>query len=217
MWNEPNYIGALKPQRGAKNKIVSPALYTAILNRGFNEIQGVEKEYSITMHVLGGAMNRGFGGAGSIPPLKFLEGMKKAKAKFDIASLHPYPRTGRAGFEDVVKAPNITVANLKFYEKTLDRLWPAKRYEIWLTEYGAQTHPDKYGATPDGQQRFVKTALKRLINKHPRVTHLIWFMIRDEPADIIGRSDKWQSGLRLNDGTPKPAYQTWVDTIASVL
>ena len=216
MWNEPNYIGALRPQR-IRKKIVSPAIYAGILNRGFAEIQTVEAELNIRMDVLGGAMNRGFGGAGSIPALKFLQGMKKAKAKFDIASLHPYPLTGRAGVDDGAKAPNITLANFRKYERELDRLWPAKRYTIWLTEYGAQTQPDRYGATLEGQQRFVKTAIGRLVKRHPRVTHLVWFLLRDEAVELPGESDNWQSGLRGSDGVVKPAYQTWVDTVASLL
>ncbi len=216
MWNEPNYVGALRPQRKGK-KIVSPATYTAILNRGYTEILAVERELGVKMDVLGGAMNRGFGGQGSVPALKFLQGMKKAKARFDIASIHPYPLTGRAGFNDRTKAPNITLSNFKAYEKELRRLWPAKKYKIWLTEYGAQTQPDRYGATPAKQAAFVKTVITRLVKRHPRVTHLVWFLLRDEEVEARGQSDKWQSGLRGLDGTPKPAYQTWIDTVGRLL
>jgi len=212
MWNEPNYIGALRPQRVGK-KVVSPGLYTAILNRGYREIRAVEALLGVNLNVLGGAMNRGFGGAGSISALVFLRGMRAAGARFDTASIHPYPLTGKKGFEDGTKAPNVTLANFKTFEKELDRLWPRKRYRIWITEYGAQTQPDRYGATLDGQQRFVKKALTRLVTKHPRVTHLIWFLVRDEAVELPGESDNWQSGLRDSVGAAKPAYQTWVDTI----
>ena len=109
MWNEPNYIGALRPQRKA-GKPISPTTYTGILNTGYAEIGRVERERKLKLDVLGGAMNRGFGGEGSISPLIFLRGMKKAKATFDIASLHPYPITGRVGFNDGTLAPNITLS-----------------------------------------------------------------------------------------------------------
>jgi hypothetical protein len=162
-------------------------------------------------------MNRGFGGQGSISALVFLRGMRQAGAKFDTASIHPYPLTGRKGFEDGTKAPNVTLANFKAFERELDRLWPRKHYDIWITEYGAQTQPDRYGATPDGQARFVTKALKRLVTQHPRVSHMIWFLVEDEAVELPGESDNWQSGLRDADGNAKPAYQAWLDAVGSLL
>ena len=48
MWNEPNYIGALRPQRAGKGGKpgvpVSPTTYTGILNAGYAEIGRVERE-----------------------------------------------------------------------------------------------------------------------------------------------------------------------------
>jgi hypothetical protein len=216
MWNEPNYIGALRPQR-IGNKVVSPKIYTDILNAGYRAIGDVEKAFGVQMDVLGGSMNRGFGGAGSIPALKFLRGMKEARAKFDIASLHPYPITGKAGMNDRSRSPNITLTNYGDYEKELDKLWPAKRYKVWFTEYGAQSTPDRYGASPNGQAAFVKTALKKVIKKHPRVQALVWFLVRDEAVELPGESDNWQSGLRDESGNAKPAYQAWVDTVTTLL
>jgi hypothetical protein len=210
MWNEPNYIGALRPQRKAGVPI-SPTTYTGILNTGYAEIARVERERKIKLDVLGGAMNRGFGGEGSISPLIFLRGMKKAKATFDIASLHPYPTTGRVGFNDGTLAPNITLFNIGDYLKELDRLWPSKRYRVWLTEYGQQSKPDRYGSTLTGQANFVRTAMAKL-KKTPRISVLIWFLIRDEPVEARGRSDQWQSGLRTVKGAKKPSYGAWQAT-----
>ena len=45
--------------------------------------------------------------------------------------------------------------------KELDRLWPTKRYQVWLTEYGAQSKPDRYGATLTGQANFVHAGLAK--------------------------------------------------------
>ena len=103
VWNEPNYIGALRPQRPARAASrgpVSPTTYTALLNGAYAELGRVERERRVQLDVLGGSMNRGFAGPGSVAPLVFLRGMRKAGARFDIASLHPYPLTGRVGFTD---------------------------------------------------------------------------------------------------------------------
>jgi hypothetical protein len=207
MWNEPNYIGALRPQRKA-GKPTSPALYASILNAGYAEISRVEREKKLKLQVLGGAMNRGFRGEGSVAPLIFLRGMKAAKATFDLASLHPYPLTGRLGFADGTQAPQITLHNIGDYFKELDRLWPSKRYRVWLTEYGVQSRPDRYGATLTGQATFVRLALQK-IRKTPRISGLIWFLIRDEAIEKRGESDNWQSGLRTVGDGMKPSYRAW--------
>jgi len=216
MWNEPNYIGALRPQRQG-NKVVSPKIYTRILNRGYKEITAVEKAQRIKLNVLGGAMNRGFGGKGSVAALVFLRGMKAANAKFDIATVHPYPPTGVEGLDDGTIAPNITLANFGEYVKELDKLWKPKKYPIWITEFGAQTDPDRNGASYADQAKFVRLSLKRFATKFPRVKQLIWFMLRDEPLEKPGQSDKWQSGLRDVNGAKKPSYNAWVQTIQQIL
>ena len=46
-----------------------PPIYTGILNAGYKAIGEVERAFGVQMDVLGGSMNRGFGGAGSIPAL----------------------------------------------------------------------------------------------------------------------------------------------------
>ena len=44
----------------------------------------------------------------------------------------------------------------------------------------------------------------------PRISTLIWFLIRDEPVEPRGQSDRWQSGLRVLGGGAKPAYGAWL-------
>ena len=92
--------------------------------------------------------------------------MKKAKAKFDIASLHPYPITGRVGFNDGTQAPNVTLTNIGDYLKELDRLWPAKRYRVWLTEYGAAVQARPLRRDADRPGRLRRDALGKVIKKH---------------------------------------------------
>jgi hypothetical protein len=216
IWNEPNYVGALRPQR-AGGKVVSPKLYAGILNRAGLEIRAVKRALHVRMRVLGGAINRGFGGKGSVAALVFLRGLKAAGGKFDVATVHPYPPTGVEGFDDGTTAPNITLSNFEFYVQDLDKLWKGKRYPIWITEFGAQSTPDRNGAARGAQALFVKQALRRLVNRFPRVTTLVWFMLRDEPLEVAGQSDKWQSGLRDINGKKKPAYAAWVRMVETIL
>ena len=82
---------------------------------------------------------------------------------------------------------------------------------MWLTEYGQQSKPDRYGSTLTGQANFVRQAMTKL-KKTPRISVLVWFLIRDEPVEARGRSDQWQSGLRTVTGAKKPSYTAWQAT-----
>ena len=104
-------------------------------------------------------MNRGFAGPGSVAPLVFLRGMRKAGARFDIASPAPLPADRPRRLHGRHAGANVTLANIGDYLAELDRLWPTKRYRVWLTEYGIQSKPDRYGATLAGQAAFVRAAL----------------------------------------------------------
>jgi hypothetical protein len=42
-------------------------------------------------------------------------------------------------------------------------------------------------------------------------------MLRDEPLEQPGQSDRWQSGLRRADGSKKPAYNAWISTVEAIL
>ena len=56
VWNEPNYIGALRPQRGPgkAGKVgqpVSPTTYTALLNAAYAELGRVERERRVNLDI----------------------------------------------------------------------------------------------------------------------------------------------------------------------
>ena len=76
------------------------------------------------------------------------------------------------------------------------------RKEIWLDEYGYQTNPpdDDLGVTPAKQARFLTQSVA-LARRNPRVTMLLWFLVRDEHR-LIG----WQSGLETVGRRAKPAF-----------
>ena len=168
------------------------------------------------MKVLGGAMNRGFGGKGSVAGAGLPARHEEANAKFDIADLHPYPPTGVEGLDDGTTAPNITLVNFKEYEKELDKLYKPKKYDIWLTEFGAQSEPDPNGAScRPGAVR--EAGLQAHQDEAPAGKRVVWFLVRDEPLEEPGQSDRWQSGLRDVDGNKKPAYTTWLNFVKPLL
>jgi hypothetical protein len=82
---------------------------------------------------------------------------------------------------------------------------------VWLTEYGVQSIPDRYGTSLQGQAAFLRAAMTKLKGM-PRISTLVWFLIRDEAVEARGRSDQWQSGVRTVDGRGKPSYTAWQAT-----
>jgi len=201
IWNEPNLQSFLKPN--------SPALYVERL---------LDPAY-VELHYMNPA-NRVAGGATSprststgLSPVKFMRGMRAARARLDAYSHHPYPVTrgetpsrfarGVCRFCTAV----LSLAHLEQLIAEVKRDFGPKR--IWLTEYGYETSPpDPNGVTWALQSQYVAEAAMRAAAA-PYVDLLVQFMIQDE-----ARPNGWQSGLIDSTGLPKPAFNSFMLPIA---
>ena len=128
--------------------------------------------------------------------------MKRAGATgFDAYAHHPYPSgPSETPTTRPTGATAVTFGNLDTLVAEVTKLYGRK--EIWLDEYGYQTNPpdDDLGVTPAKQARYLTQSVA-LARRNPRVTMLLWFLVRDEHR-LIG----WQSGLETWDGKRKPAF-----------
>jgi hypothetical protein len=201
IWNEPNLQSFLKPN--------SPALYVERL---------LDPAY-VELHYMNPA-NRVAGGATSprststgLSPVKFMRGMRAARARLDAYSHHPYPVTrgetpsrfarGVCRFCTAV----LSLAHLEQLIAEVKRDFGPKR--IWLTEYGYETNPpDPNGVSLALQSQYVAEAAMRAAGA-PYVDLLVQFMIQDE-----ARPNGWQSGLIDSTGLPKPAFNSFMLPIA---
>ena len=97
MWNEPNYIGALRPQRKAGKPDLADDLHRHAERRLRRDRPRRARAQASSWTCSAAAMNRGFGGEGSVAPLIFLRGMKKASATLRHRQPAPVPadRPGR--------------------------------------------------------------------------------------------------------------------------
>ena len=97
----------------------------------------------------------------------------------------------------------MTLANLSVLTKLLGKYYGNKK--LWITEYGYQTRPPDrlFGVSWIRQAKYLTQAYK-LARKNPRVTMMLWFLLRDE-----GRLGGWQSGLFTAGGKKKPAYNAF--------
>ena len=132
--------------------------------------------------------------------------MKQAGATgFDAYAHHPYPSGPSESPTQRPKASTaVTFGNIGDLITQVTKLYGPK--PIWLDEYGYQTNPpDKgLGVSPAKQATYLTKAVA-LARANPRVTMLLWFLVRDEP-NLGG----WQSGLETSAGVHKPAFAAFV-------
>jgi len=210
-WNEPNLPIGLVPQWkkvGAHWRIQSAVDYARICNA---VVAGVHGTLIPGQRVAcGDTAPRGNNAPTSsrptTSPLAFLRAMKKAGAKgFDVYAHHPYPSSPSETPTTRTTSPTaVTFGNLDVLVKELTTLYGRK--PLWLDEYGYQTNPPDHGlgVSPAKQAQYLTQSVA-LARANPRVTMLLWFLVRDET-----RLAGWQSGLETANGVRKPAFAAFV-------
>jgi hypothetical protein len=206
-WNEPNLPLGLLPQwrRVGKHWVIQSARdYARICNAVVAGVHGtlIPGELVACGDTAPRGNNAPTSSRPTTSPLAFLRAMKKAGARgFDAYAHHPYP-SGPS--ESPAMRPKsstaVTFGNIGDLISQVTKLYGRK--PIWLDEYGYQTDPPDrgLGVTPAKQARFLTQAVA-MARANPRVTMLLWFLIRDEPQ-LAG----WQSGLETRTGVHKPAF-----------
>ena len=212
-WNEPNNPLFLAPQW----QKVGKRRYIPIAARNYVGIctavyLGIHASHLSKQVVACGATDpRGNNAARSkrpsISPIAFLNALRKyglKKSRFDIYAHHPYYGSPREAPTTKPKGKQtVTLANLSDLTKLLGKYYGNKK--LWITEYGYQTRPPDrlFGVTWARQAKYLTQAYN-IARKNPRVTMMLWFLLRDE-----GRLGGWQSGLFTVGGKKKPAYNAF--------
>ena len=191
IWNEPNKRLWLRPTKAS--------IYVRhVLNPGYEGIHAVLPHARV-----GGGATGPKGGAGGVAPVTWVRGMAAARAKFDAYAHHPYPSTpsetpSSGGCKN---CPWITMATIRKLLILVKRSFGSK--PIWLTEYGYQTNPpDTFLGVPLKRQATNLSLAAMRVWRLPRVTMLIQYLYRDEPA-----LSRFQTGLVFADDRWKPSLQ----------
>jgi len=210
-WNEPNLPIGLVPQwKKVKGKwtIQSALDYAKICNA---VVRGVHGTLVAGQRVACGdtaprGNNAPMSSRPTTSPIAFLRAMKRAGAKgFDAYAHHPYPSNPNETPTTRPTSPTaVTFGNLDVLTKEVTRLYGRK--PLWLDEYGYQTNPPDHGlgVSPAKQAKYLTESVA-LARANPRVTMLLWFLVRDDP-----RLSGWQSGLETARGVRKPAFAAFV-------
>ena len=203
IWNEPNQLGGLYPN--------SPRLYVQrLLNPAVAALHAADPR-----NVVAGGATSPRATRTALSAVAFMSGMRRAGARFDVYSHHPYPRWfGRGRPETPLQTLPctrwLTMASLQCLLRNVTRNFGPKH--VWLTEYAYKTNPpDRYrGVAPALQARYLGEAARR-VYQAPRVDLLINFLIRDEP--VVGR---WSSGFFTARDVIKPSFFAFMLPLAEV-
>jgi len=130
--------------------------------------------------------------------------MKRAHARFDVYSHHPYYQHPNESPRKPPPGPRaVTLGNINELLRELTRLYGNKH--LWITEYGYQTNPPdrSFGVSWTKQASYLSQAYG-MARANPRIDMMIWFLLKDQP-DLSG----WQSGLMTADGRLKPSFAAY--------
>jgi len=147
----------------------------------------------------------------SVSPGRFAQQLSKVKnLKFDAWAHHPYPTQPGLPPTQQGRFPNVTLAQLPQFEKSLDLWFKRKNIPIWVTEYAYQTRPPgTLGVTVAKQATYLTQGLVKL-EKDPHVKMIIWFTFRD------GATNPWKSGVLTSTGRAKPALSTFTKNATAI-
>jgi len=211
-WNEPNNPVFLKPQWAKIGRHYAPVGAKAYVGICRSIWSGIHASH-LAKEVVGcGATDpRGNNAARnsrpSISPTAFLQDLRNYGLKrnqFDVYAHHPYyGRPGESPSTMPKGKQTVMLGNISVLTKLLSKLYGNKK--LWITEYGYQTRPpDKaFGVTWANQAKYLTQAYA-IARKNPRITMMLWFLLRDE-----SRLGGWQSGFFTVGGKKKPAYDAF--------
>jgi hypothetical protein len=201
VWNEPNLNLFLTPQFDTRGRSVAPRNYAKLYAAGY---AGIKAGNPLAQVAIGETSARGRdrhvrGLSDTHSPGKFAELVARAnpRLKFAAWAHHPYPSRPNLRPGQIVRWPNVSLASLPRFHKSLDRWFKQKSADVWVTEYGHQTRPqDSLGISYAKQATYLRQALT-MARKLPYVGMFIWFVYQDDEGQ------PWESGLYTETGAAK--------------
>jgi len=201
VWNEPNLNLFLTPQFDKRGRSVAPRNYAKLYAAGY---AGIKAGNPLARVAIGETSARGRdrhvrGLSDTHSPGKFAELVARAnpRLKFAAWAHHPYPSRPNLRPGQIVRWPNVSLASLPRFHKSLDRWFKQRSAKIWVTEYGHQTRPqDSLGISYSKQATYLRQAIT-MARKLPYVEMFIWFVYQDDEGQ------PWESGLYTETGAAK--------------
>jgi hypothetical protein len=218
IWNEPNYVGWLAPQRS------EPSLYRALYTHAYSAIKQADPNAQVLIGETAPYAETGR----ALAPLDFLRAVTCrnqiyapvkhcAPLRADGYAHHPYefakpPQAPYPG------ADNVTIGSLPRLTGALDRLAQVKALltpdgkplDVYLTEFGYfATGP--VAVPPAKRAAYLKTAFQ-IAQRNPRVRQMLQYILVSPPPGV-----RFNTSLINLDGKPTLVFNTlsrWIRTSA---
>ena len=209
IWNEPNHVLFLKPQREA------PRIYRELVNAAVPRIRAAAPDVKI---LVGETAPVGKPGT-TIGPAEFIARWLcvarpcAGSRRLDVDGFahHPYGPTQRVP----AKRDIVSLLAIRRLGRYLDRAARAGRLPaglpIYNTEFGLQSNPpDPTVSTTLARQAALVNEKEELSYRYPRLRSYSQYLLYDDPpregADERAVWSGFQTGLRFADGRRKPAW-----------
>jgi hypothetical protein len=199
IWNEPSSITYFRPEPSAED-------YAELVRLSHDAITEVDPGAEILLAGLFGEP-RGKGSEETVvwEYLRRLYEVEGIEDHFDAVALHPY-------------APTVEEIELQI-DRVLAVLDEAGDQDarIWVTELGWGAAEPEPGAPlikgVDGQDELLRESFELLRdNREPwRIEGLVWYQWKDLPETFKGCTFCASAGLLDTDGSPKPAWESFVE------
>lgn len=220
IWNEPNHPDYLKPQFQG-HTAVSPRIYRGLFQAGYAGLRAAGIAHP---KVLMGE-TAPTGTSRVVAPLAFLRGALCLNGHYRKSSScgslpaygyahHAYTKAS-GPFYRPPNRDDVMIAVLSRLTHALDlaaRAGAIKHgMDIYLTEFGIQSKPNKYFGVPAPQQAEYDAIAERIAYENPRVAAFSQYLLRDDKlggrpgSAVIG----FQTGLEYVNGQRKPLYYAW--------
>jgi Cellulase (glycosyl hydrolase family 5) len=227
IWNEPNQPQFLMPQyRGGRP--VSPGLYRGLYRAAQRGIRRTATNRDDRI-LLGETSPRG--NENVVHPLVFLRRMlclngryRKTRdcSRLDADGYAHHAYTTRTGPRfDPPNENDVTIGVISRLVSALDRAARARALprglRIYLTEFGIQSHPDKVSGVSLERQPAYYAISEHIAYVNPRVALFSQYLMHDDaPRRERGeyKYGGFESGLRRNNGRPKPSYRAFANPLA---
>lgn len=222
IWNEPNHPQFLLPQirrKDGKREYTAAKLYRKLFQKGE---RGIAKGGSKAPVLMGETAPRGTSTA--VAPLVFMRTALCLNSKWkkrdgcgrlraDGYAHHAYT-TRKGPFFEPPDDDDVTIGVLSRLNRALARAERAraipKGTDIWLTEFGIQSYPDKRLGVSEPRQAEYRSISERIAYRNGRVRMFSQYLMRDDTpreGNELRRYSGFESGLRHSDGELKDSYE----------
>jgi hypothetical protein len=200
IWGEANREEVFAPL--SRRDDVGPRRYAKLLDRAYGRLKSI----SPSNMVIGGNTFT----SGKVAPLIFLRRMVLPSGRhprLDLYGHNPFTRRRPRLDDPPLGEGRVDFGGLDDLARRLDRYYPGKRVELFLSEFTLPTdHASpvfSYWFTRDVAASWLTSAM-RLAHEWPRIFALGWYSLYDEPPRAGRTPTHW--GLLDWRGRKKPAY-----------